>query len=264
MKRVLMTILAAVLLVSASTAQSLRFQTFTDSVGVMMNGVPIYSTVKVDFPVDGPAKLVTAIKNAMAKRLEVSMADTKDGKTFVNKVANKTVADLKEMFVKDYDQDETIPELYISHYVNKKDETSTYVTMMYGGNVYYGGAHGDYYAAGVTYRKSDGRDFRFDILKDGDVWEQIQDKVAAAMRKSYEVNTNAELREILMSEQIICDGDLFFVPMPENHPFVDNGDLVFLYATYEIAPFAVGMPEVRIPLKDIMQHLSDDVVEMLK
>ena len=264
MKRVLMTILAAMLLVTAATAQSLKFQTFTDSVGVKQKGVPISSSVKVDFPVSGPSALVNALKAALSERYEIPVSDIKDGKTFANKLANKNVAQLKKQFTEDFDEDSNIPELYINDKVTMSYETDKLLTIVYGGDVFYGGAHGDYFGCGITYRKSDGKAFgTYDIL-DEDAWEQIQDKVAASLREYFQVDSNSELADELMGDGIICNGNDFYIPMPEAIPFVNNGELIFAYGTYEIAPFAAGMPEVSIPLKDIQQYLKAEFKALVK
>jgi hypothetical protein len=260
MKRVLMTILASVLWVSASTAQSLNFQTFTDSLGIKQKNIPIWSAVEVDFPVSGPSKLVNALKKSLAACLGVAVADAQDGNTFANKVVNKNIADLK----KGLEDDDMVPELYYNNVVKKVYENDKLLTIMYGGNVFYGGAHEDHFAVGVTYRKTDGKSFgTYDILNE-DAWDQIQDKVAASLRKFFDVKTNREMADELMGDGIICTNKDFYLPMPENPPFVDNGDLVFIYATYEIASFAAGMPEVRIPLKDIQQHLKAGFKALVK
>ena len=76
------------------------------------------------------------------------------------------------------------------------------VTIAYGGDVFYGGAHGDYFGCGITYRKSDGKAFgTYDIL-DEDAWEQIQDKVAASLREFFQVDSNSEL-----ADEKICLGE---------------------------------------------------------
>ena len=259
-----MTILAAVLLVTAATAQSLKFQTFTDSVGVKLKGVPISSQVEVAFPVSGPATLVNALKKAYSERYEIPVSDIKDGKTFANKLANKNVAQLKKQFTEDFDEDSNIPELYINDKVTMAYETDKLLTIVYGGDVFFGGAHGDYFGCGITYRKSDGKAFgTYDIL-DEDAWEQIQDKVAASLRDYFEVDSNSELADELMGDGIICNGNDFYIPMPEAIPFVNNGELIFAYGTYEIAPFAAGMPEVSIPLKDIQQYLKAEFKALVK
>ncbi|MBR2105122.1 MAG: DUF3298 domain-containing protein [Bacteroidales bacterium] len=264
MKRVLMTFLAAVLLVTASTAQSLKFQSFADSVGVKQKGVPISSSVKVDFPVSGPSALVNALKATFSERYKIPVAQITDGKTFANKLANKNVADLKKKFVEDFEEDDMIPELYINNTIEKLYETDKIVTIAYGGNIFYGGAHDDYYGYGITYNKSTGKALdTYDILNE-DAWEQIQDKIAAGLRKYFDVKTNKELADELSGEGIICDNNNFYIPMPEAIPFVNNGELIFTYGTYEIAPFAAGMPEVSIPLKDIQQYLKAEFKELVK
>lgn len=258
-----MTALAAAFAVSAASAQSLKFQTFADSVGIKQRGVPTYSAVKVAYPVDGPAALVKSLKTTLSERYGIPMANFTDGKSFANKLANKNVSELKKKFVEDFDQDDNIPELYINNTIEKVYETDKLVTVMYGGNVFYGGAHDDYFAAGVTFRKSDGRAFGVDILQEG-AWDQIQDKVATGLRKYFDVNSNKELADELMGDGIICNNNDFFIFMPDNPPYVENGELVFLYSTYEIASFAAGMPEVRIPLKEVMQYLSADFAALVK
>lgn len=264
MRRLLMTVLAAAFAVSAASAQSLKFQTFADSVGIKQKGVPTYSAVTVAYPVDGPAALVKSIKTTFSERYQIPMASITDGKTFANKLANKNVANLKKKFVEDFDQDDNIPELYINNTIEKVYETDKIVTVMYGGNVFYGGAHDDYFAAGVTFRKSDGKVLdTYDIL-DEDAWDQIQDKVAASLRKYFDVDSNKELADELIDDGIICEDNNFFIFMPANPPYVENGELVFLYSTYEIAPFAAGMPEVRIPLKEITQFLDPDFAPLVK
>jgi hypothetical protein len=67
-----------------------------------------------------------------------------------------------------------------------------------------------------------------------------------------------------MGDGIICNGNDFYIPMPEAIPFVNNGELIFAYGTYEIAPFAAGMPEVSIPLKDIQQYLKAEFKALVK
>ena len=263
MKKLLTAMLAAAFTVSAASAQSLKFQTVTDSVGIKHKGVPIYSLAKVAFPVDGPAKLVNSLKTTLSERLGITMSSTDDGITFVRKVMNKKVAELKKMYVEDYGEDEMTRELYEDNYVEKVWESDKLLTIMYYGNSFHGGPHEDHFAAGVTFRKSDGVPFGNSILINN-AWEKIQDKVAASLRKQYELNTNSELAEILNGDGIICTDDKFYIPMPFNPPYVENDNLVFLYGTYEIAPFAVGMPEVKIPLKDIQQYLSAELKAQLK
>ncbi len=78
------------------------------------------------------------------------------------------------------------------------------------------------------------------------------------------MKTNKELADELSGEGIICDNNNFYIPMPEAIPFVNNGELIFAYGTYEIAPFAAGMPEVSIPLKEIQEFLKAEFKELVK
>lgn len=251
---------------NADNSEPLKFQQFTDSVSFQENGITHYATIKADFPVSGPEALVNVLKGIIAERFELPIDDAKDGQTFANKVVTSKLERVKKT-VKDDVADEVPIEMeyYIESNVTKVFENDKVITLGAGGYDFLGGVHGQGYSSGVTIRKSDGKILSKDMLKPG-AWDQLQDKVAASLCKFLEVENNEELYEILFKENVKYDEATknLTIPAPQNQPFIVDNNVVFDYAAYEIAPYAVGMPEVVLPIKDIEAQLNPEVVELFK
>lgn len=251
---------------NSEKAEPIKFQQFKDSVGFVENNLSHYSTVTADFPVSGPEALLNVLKGIYAERYQLSIDDAKDGQTFVNKVATSKLERVQK-FVKDDIADE-VPiqmEYYIESNITKLFENDKVITVSASGYDFLGGVHGQGYSSAVTLRKSDGKVISKDLLK-ADAWNQLQDKVAASLCKYLEVENNKELYEILFKENIKFDEatNTLTIPAPQNQPFIVNDTVVFLYGAYEIAPYAVGMPEVALPIKDIEAQLNPEVAELFK
>lgn len=265
MKKVFLTIVAAALLGSVASAQNISVKTFTDSVGVTKKGFPIYTKVKVDFPLSGPQGAVNSVKSCLLDFYQIDRSDVKDGKSYAHILAQNQVNRLTEYFNDNYEADDPLPpEISLDLLIEKAYESNTLVTYTLGGYEYLGGTHGTPTVYGVTFVKSDGAVLStYDII-DEDAWEQMQDKVAASLRKFFDVKNNKELADELQGDGIICNGNSFYVPMAENPPFIINGEFVMIYSAYEIASFAAGLPEVRIPLKDIQGFLKPEFAKLVK
>ena len=249
---------------TADNAEPLKFQQFTDSVSFQESGFTHYATIKADFPVSGPEALVNVLKGIIAERFDLSIDDAKDGQTFANKVVTSKLERVQK-FVKDDIADE-VPiqmEYYIESNITKLFENDKVITVSASGYDFLGGVHGQGYSSAVTLRKSDGKVISKDLLK-ADAWNQLQDKVAASLCKFLEVENNKELYEILFKENIKFDEatNTLTIPAPQNQPYIVDNNVVFAYGAYEIAPYAVGMPEVVLPIKDIEAQLNPEVVEL--
>ncbi|MBP5369343.1 MAG: DUF3298 domain-containing protein [Bacteroidales bacterium] len=251
---------------TADNAEPLKFQQFKDSVSFQENGITHYAIAQIDFPVAGPEALVNVLKGIIAERFELPIDDAKDGQTFANKVVTSKLQRVQKT-VKDDLADEVPVEMeyYIESNVTKVFENDKVVSLGSSGYDFLGGVHGQGYGSGVTIRKSDGKNLSQDMLKAG-AWDQLQDKVAASLCKFLEVENNEELYEILFKENVKYDEatKTLTIPAPQNQPFIVDNNVVFAYGAYEIAPYAVGMPEVILPIKDIEDQLNPEVVELFK
>ena len=258
-------ICCAAMLSSVASAQNITVKSFTDSIGITKKDFPIYAKVTVDFPISGPENVVNSVKSCLVDFYQLKDSDTKDGKTYAHALAQRHVNRLTEYFNDSYEDDDPLPpEISLDLTITKSYESNTLVTYTLGGYEFLGGVHGTPSVYGVTFVKSNGAVLStYDIL-DEDAWEVIQDKVAASLRKYFDVKSNNELADELQGEGIICDGKQFYIPMAENPPFIENGEFVMIYAENEIASSAAGLPEVRIPLKDIQNSLKPDFVKLVK
>ena len=251
---------------SNNNVEPLKFQQFKDSVGFVENGITHYATMQADFPVAGPEALVNVLKEILVERYQLPIDDAKDGQTYVNKVVTSNLDRVKKV-VKDDMADEMTIEMgyYIESNITKVYENDKIITIGAGGYDFLGGVHGQGYTSGLTVRKSDGKIISKDLLKP-DAWNQLQDKVAASLCKYLEVENNEELYEILFKENVKYDEatKTLTLPLPQDLPVIVNDTVVFTYGAYEIAPYAVGMPEVLLPIKDIEAQLNPEVVELFK
>ena len=251
---------------TADNAEPLKFQQFKDSVTFQENGVTHFATSTVDFPVAGPEALVKVLKQSLAERYDLSIDDAKEGQAFVNKVATNNLERVKKQIQSDVADEIPIEMDYsIETNITKAFENDKVITLIAGGYNFLGGVHGQGYSSGVTFRKSDGKILSKDMLK-ADGWNQLQDKVAASLCKYLEVENNKELYEILFKENIKFDEatNALTIPAPQNQPYIVDNNVVFQYAAYEIAPYAVGLPEVALPIKDIEAQLNPEVVELFR
>lgn len=125
-------------------------------------------------------------------------------------------------------------------------EDADYITMNIQTYYYMGGAHGSSYAAGTTFRKSDGRRMGW-LLLDGMSLSQIRKSIKAGLKEYFEVKTDQELLDCLLIGDPLDDTsaqqtyDRAF-PLPVTPPYLNSKGVNIIYQQYEIAPYAAGMP----------------------
>ncbi|MBR4441435.1 MAG: hypothetical protein IKS00_07810 [Bacteroidales bacterium] len=249
-----------------NNAESLKFQQFKDSIGVVTDGNTHFSVVTVDYPVSGSEVLVNALKQSLVEYLNLSLDDAKDGQTLVHKGALLKMERVNTAVKEDTDDGIPFSIGYSDEtQIIKVFETEKIVTLVAGGYVFVGGPHGMSYSSGATFRKSDGKVMSRQLLKD-DAWGRIQDKVAASLCKFFHLSSNAELVDELRPEKIQYDEstNTLAVPAPMSQPYVVDNNVVFCYDVEEISHNAAGQPEVVIPIKDIEQYLTPEAAELFK
>ena len=126
-------------------------------------------------------------------------------------------------------------------------------------SVYLGGAHGGVTGAGyITFRKSDGRALKgiVDASRTIELQPVLRGGVIDYLNGCLEEVSDAELDSYLFVE----DG---IIPLPRHEPYPAAEGLVFVYQQYEIAPYAMGMPEFTVPYDVIREYLSDEAKDLL-
>ncbi|WP_163216082.1 DUF3298 and DUF4163 domain-containing protein [Clostridium thermarum] len=129
-------------------------------------------------------------------------------------------------------------EVNTSYKVNYNRNGFLSITVVY--YRYTGGAHGLSYMKGYNIDLKTGGIYSLSQLFDKDFnYKEIIDEVVLN-----EMKANREL----YFEDAITD----FKGIKKDHPFyIEEGNLVVYFAEYEIAPYAHGMPEFRVPLSKL-------------
>lgn len=240
-------------------------ESMTDSVESQKGNLNYWSAITMDFPTKGNPQLVRSIQEWMADQAESSdSVDFASATDFMKDFNRRNVEYFKKSYEEEYggDSNEDMPEDRNVNFsrcmeFEKIFEDDYFVTYLATEDVYQNGAHGLYFVKGATFRKSDGRRFGFDMLKDSS-----RDSIATLITKNLEGNFNAKNFEEL-KENLMLDEYESQVPLPRNPPYLKSDTLMFVYQQYEIAAYAYGLPVAAIPLKDLKGLLSPSFVKTL-
>ncbi|MCR5455792.1 MAG: DUF3298 and DUF4163 domain-containing protein [Bacteroidales bacterium] len=255
MKKILILICAAACVLSASCgggSNELTFKNFKDSIGEKDGDKVHFAIASIDFPVKGDKQLVQAINNWISSFTQGQL----EGEKYKKYVANVA----KRIFDKPENDEFVYGGYENSLEICKLYDTTNIVTMSGLVYNYSGGAHGVHKSVAVTFRKSDGKMFSKEMISDY-VNVDFKKLIKKHMLEYFDVKSDAELREQLFEEGLVTDpsGD-WWVKLPGSFlPYIDKeGNVVVTYGLYEIAPYAAGEVEARIPQAEIMPYLTED------
>lgn len=227
---------------------------FRDS--LEQNGVMVYYDIDLDVPVSGPTKLVNTIRNWLNKELGGSY----EGEYNFNH-------DMLAHYANAYFQECEDNDLFIGTGASKttkvyvSDNTDKFVSYTVEGYDYTGGAHGMPYKYGVTFTKEEGTELGWnDIFSD-------TTKLKPLFKKGLSAYVDDKSRTDSMKyniDDLLFDNVKTAFPMPSATPWLADSGVVYIYGAYEIAPYAIGMPEGTLLTKDVTQFLSDKTKELLK
>ena len=153
--------------ISCTNSQSEAVAFATDSVKFENRSKAAEVEITADFPKTGD----NILKNAIAEYISESLGGTYSGNvansdSMLDYYGKAQVAELEKM-AKEYESSAT-PTMYYSKNIKKETETDTYVTYTDFCETFLGGAHGMHTLYGTTFRKSDGRRFGTEMLRDTD------------------------------------------------------------------------------------------------
>ncbi len=139
----------------------------------------------------------------------------------------------------------------------------TYTTYSGYHYIYLGGAHGSTMGISQTFRNSDGRRMGWNMLdlsKKAQIAKLIRKGLADYFGEVDGTKVNEEnLNDFLMlwDDPDTPQNELEYgIPMPATEPYMYQGAMHFTYQQYEIAAYAVGMPDAVIAIEDIKDCLS--------
>ena len=207
---------------------------FKDSLPDEQTGEISSYTVKIDLP-EGPAGLVKGISRWINEMLGASKADSID-------TSDKGMKQLAQNF---YDsEDEFFPGSSFEESFTMVYEDSLYVTYELEGYIYTGGAHGMPCHFGMTFDRETGKPISDELLTSTEGLDSIIMKHLVGYFEDCG-EEEVDLNEILF-ENVIEE-----FPLPEESPWIVADGVKFIYGAYEIAPYAAGMPECTISMKEM-------------
>jgi hypothetical protein len=207
---------------------------------------------KVDFVADYPTKGNPALVQIVREWISEEMGGTYKGSYAAGDSLlgfyGKAAIDTLIVYSKDMEPGMNL-ENRMS--VRKTYETDKLVTFEASSYAYFGGAHGGATLEGATFRKSDGRKFGWDIFKLESRFSKVQDIIKAGLKQYFKVNTDDELKENLLNPD-----QIYVLPLPQAVPYFTKEGVKFVYAQYEIACYAAGMPSFTVPYDKIKDALT--------
>jgi len=132
--------------------------------------------------------------------------------------------------------------------IYESDKVVTYSMMIY---VDLGGAHPTTESIGATFCKDDGRQLKWDIVRN-ECMADLQDVMRQMLKDYFEVKTDDELMEYLQEVD-----DVKHIPLPVTPPYMTEKGFTFIYQQYEIAAYAVGMPGDTISYRRFKPYLTE-------
>lgn len=232
-----------------------------DSIKYENNADHINVTIKADYPMRGDGTLANAIREYVSETLGGTYNGNLENADSLLAYYGKAQADSIAQWL-DNRPDEG-PELLCFFDIKKAYENNSYVTLTTYNESYTGGAHGMHATSGVTFRKSDGRRFGYDMLRNTDS-EGFRKLVKEGLREYFNsfgqpVKTDEQLKSMLL-----VDNDVNYLPLPASQPYLTADGVAFIYQPYEIAPYAAGEPRFTIPFNKMGDYLTETAKSMLK
>jgi len=146
--------------------------------------------------------------------------------------------------------------------IKKAWETNKLITFSDEVYNYTGGAHGMSGNSGCTFRKSDGRRFGSEILKNT-YDEGFTNLVKEGLKKYFSKATENKIESDDDLSDCLLDVKVYNIPMPQCPPFLTKEGVTFVYQQYEISAYAYGMPTFTIPYDKAKPYLIRAVRDLL-
>lgn len=214
-----------------------------------------------DYPVAGDDTLVKVVREYINDFLGGAYdGPLDDGQAMIRKNGEIMYGNFVEM-CGDADLEEVF-ELYYYKSVEKGYETDAFITFITMGGQYTGGLHGIGFETGVTFSKSNGKTFGYDMMTGTDSPE-FKQFIKEGLRKFFSTEGQEALSDDdLLQELVSYSGSIDELPLPDSEPYMTDKGVTFIYQPYEISYYAAGKPEFTIPYDAIRPYLTPQAVEL--
>ena len=214
-----------------------------------------------DYPVEGSDTLVKVVREFVNDFLGGAYdGPLDDGQAMIKKNGEIMYGNFLEM-CGDADLEEVL-ELYYYKSVEKGYETNAFITFMTMGGQYTGGLHGIGFETGVTFSKTNGKTFGYDMMKGTDSPE-FKRFIKEGLRKFFSTEGQEAMSDDdLLQELVSYSGSIDELPLPDSEPYLTEKGVTFVYQPYEISYYAAGKPEFTIPYDAIKPYLTAQAIEL--
>ena len=230
------------------------------------HGKKITIRIRADYPTPITGKLSANIAAWVRGRLGDGVpADTMDAQKVVDYYGNAK-----------YLKQRTIPSLKKGMYYNAdcrmESNRRNYVSFKFTLSECTEGIHGVTSVSAITMRKSDGKPFGWNMLKDtaSENFRKImREGVRTYLKETlneYDVS-NENMRSLMTDESAQDNTEynpLKHFPTPKTPPYLSQSGMTFVFQPYEITPFSLGAPTFTVPFPEIKEYMTDEALRLLK
>lgn len=260
MKKILLFLIAAILFAACNgngdkktEGANLELDSITDSIRVKVGE----STLNVDAKITYPTNAESIKKDLMELVKQIGQGDDFDGypdslkidTTDMRSLVNYVVKSKAEWLKADFGEDvEPVTPMSYSLEVNVLEETDKYITMGVYEELMFSGPHPNYTSYGITYLKPDGKKVKLGDL-DAAKTSEIKDELLTKVKDFFTELTKED--ELNVDDIVLLNEEDGKIDWPVYGLFLLGDSAVFSYQMDELAPYAFGMPDVRMSLKEM-------------
>lgn len=232
----------------------------TDSIKFNKSNNLADCVITMEYPAERSTPLAKAVMGYIAETLGYENLNTlPQPSELLERVGEKTFNELCDMAREASEGGATDGFPYTDEtHIKKIYESKNLVTFTTESYSYWGGAHGSMAFTPSTFTKDEGETLGFSIFKDTKS-SKFKKVLKSGLKKYFEIKTDEELKEMLFLE-----GDIDDIPLPKTPPYFTKDGIVIVYAQYEIAPYAAGMPEITIPYDIAKALLTDEAAALIE
>lgn len=229
----------------------------TDSIGKVVATEKMEATVSVAWPTQGNETLVRNVRKFVAEVLSTSAETTfnaeAEGQSLITSAANVLYKNLekeaKESFLDLNDMPNLAHDLTISA-VSEYENQLIYNVEEY---IYLGGVHGSYFTFGRTFDTTTGEPIVITIDPEKTRTPAFQELLKEGLTRYVAMSVGEQ--NIDVNDYLLLPDD-GLIPLPVNDLWIVPDGVVFQYQSYEIGPYALGLPSFCIPLDQLKPFLS--------
>ena len=230
----------------ALTVDSLKYDSVTAAVDCKLS---------VTYPVEGEPALLSSVREYLSESLgDLYKGEPGSAKEFTD-FYGQCMFDSLAREASAFEMPSGASYVYYGE-VEKTAEGEKFVTFETSVYSYLGGAHGSTVFTAATFRKSDGRKFGEDMLKDR-YSQAFTEAIKSGLMRYFKVQSEMDLESCLLGIKT------YAIPLPQNPPYFTAEGLTFTYQQYEIAPYAAGMPTFTIPFSQARPFLIRAAADLI-